>query len=277
MLRLLFYQACHVNCFTPAIGHAWRPGEAMKTSAHHGDADAPNELNAARLIEGCYADEIQIYEIDFVTLPGGDVVSSHDYESEAIARGSSLAQWIEFVVARGKRLWIDAKQNLAWFDATYGRFDVDALFSQLETQRHRMLQLHGVSLADHLWIGCQFPDLFQEIVARNEAAGNRWTLMLDMPSISNYVLQWIVPDTACCWGGRWLRERVKAQIRAADTLSFSVLAIDQSFFRSPKRLAEFVRSLDLPTDYEVVLYTFPRSVPPIDLPGLRVTMQYDFT
>ena len=237
-------------------------------SCHHGDFEAPNELAAALRVSAAFP-EIDVFEIDFVC-DGTRIVSSHDYASEAIARGSALPEWIEaIVVERGRTLWLDVKENLdiqfAW---AYGKFDAALLFTQLAEAGKKW----GLERLRHrIWVGCQEAALRRTLMKGCETNG--WHFILDMPSASAYVCQMVTPR--CCVPQ--LNAFVDRQMHATNYHQCDIISIDKDFFKGSKELKRFVAALNLRPGVIVVLNSFPRSQSPLLLEDHRIVMQYDYT
>jgi hypothetical protein len=246
-------------------------------SAHHGDYRAPNELLPALLVADRHP-EIQVFEIDFVDAGGPQkrLVSSHDYDERAIARGAELEQWIdELVVKRGRLLWLDCKQNLdLYFAWQYTKFHPRRLMRRLEAARARLAE-QGADLTRFVWIGCQDCGLRAQLLAENERLpeGKRWRFILDMPTVESYVWQRIVPH---CWRWRVYQQAYDA-FRETDYQAYDVISLDRTFFDGPSELKRFVRSLKLRPSVLVVLNSFPLRQAPVELEDHAIVMQYDYT
>lgn len=240
----------------------------MTRSCHHGDINQQNNLEAALRVADKFP-EVDIYEIDFVC-DGKRIVSSHDYNSDKIAQGSELVDWVEaIVVARRKILWIDVKQNMDFFFAwDYGTFDAVSMFTRLAEAR---LKWGSDQLNGRIWIGCQDVVLREQIVelCRSDA----WSFILDIPTISGYVAKCLTPH---CLAPK-LPTFIEKQMRHTDYHQANIISIDRSFFSGPKELKRFVVSLHLRPGVIVVLNSFPLSQQPILIEDHRIVMQYDYT
>jgi hypothetical protein len=251
-------------------------GKVPLISSHHGDYRRENNLVAAVRVAEIF-EEIDIYEIDFVSV-GKRVISSHDYEEEAIANGSPVEEWIrEFVVKRGKILWLDVKENLTLLmNCGYGKFGVRALFHRLETEWKEAANRpqNPVDIRTRIWIGCQDVSLRERLFEYNQRrCGGRWHQILDMPTTTAYILQRITPP---CFTSL-LCEYVCRESRESDYRDFDLLSVDRSFFPGRKAMKAFILSLELRPDVLVVLNSFGRNQKPIILPNHRIAMQYDYT
>jgi len=240
----------------------------LKISNHHGDLNKPNNLKATREIITQYGHEIDIYEIDFVS-SHGRIISSHDYEGEKIRSGSTLEKWIrEVVINNRKILWADIKENLPiFFSCGYGKFDTDALFNSLNDARKWVLENKDFDIQPYIWLGCQEPELHEEICHRK----GDWTVILDMPRVNNYILQYIpfIPKS-------YLRDKICQESKESSYRDYSIITIDQSFFFTRKEIKDFIKSLKLAKDTKVVINSFEKSVRPIDVDGLEIIMQYNY-
>ena len=250
----------------------------VSRSCHHGDVKRPNELEAA-LTVARQNPEIEVFEIDFVDAGGPHkrLVSSHDYNERAIARGSDLIQWLEqLVIGMNKILWIDVKQNLdLYFAWSYPKFHTRRLFRQLSqfSEKHPEIR-------QRVWIGCQDCALRASLLAHNEALPleHRWKFILDMPTVEGYVWQRLIPKWSCCGEPqRNLRQYVYEQFRETDYQNYDRISLDKDFFQGPDKVKEFVRSLKLRPDVLIILNSFSQRQPPIFLEDHTIVMQYDYT
>lgn len=243
-------------------------------SAHHGDYKSPNELTPALLIADAHP-EVQVFEIDFVDTGDAQkqIISSHDYDERAIARGSPLAQWVDALVVQRRRiLWLDCKQNLdLYFAWQYPKFHARRLFRQLEKLRTDVMP----ALAQFLWIGSQDCELRSQLLAENEKLplDKRWRFILDMPTVMSYGWLRITPH---CWQG-WVFDDAYQKFRDTDYQSYDVISLDREFFTGPSQLKRFLRSLHLRPGVLVVLNSFSLKQAPLELEEHCIVMQYDYT
>ena len=248
----------------------------LAVSNHHGDVNRPNNLNRAKKINRAHGDEIDIYEIDFVSFHG-QIVSSHDYNHEMIGEGSPLEEWIAyFVVKKRKILWIDVKENLAIYMACgFERFDCGALFTVLEAMRDRVRHQHPeLDLAHYIMIGCQERTLHHNIVSQNRRQHDkRWRVILDSPGVWSYFAQYVTPT---CLKAR-LCDHVCQEFRESNYREYDAISIDQSFFLSRRDIIAFIRSLRLPPETMIIVNSFERDVPALRLANHYIVMQYDYT
>jgi hypothetical protein len=249
--------------------------EVTLLSSHHGDYRRPNVLADALRVTDTY-EEIDIYEVDFVS-DGARIISSHDYEEEAIARGSPMEEWVrEFVVKRRKVLWLDIKENLAlFFSWGYAKFSPRLLFHKLNTEWKAAVNgAEELDIRSRVWIGCQEPGLRERLRNYNDRyCGGRWRMMYDMPDITAYILQRVTPHCM----EQWLFDYVEAQARSSEYAQFDLLSLDRAFFTGPNAMKRFLLSLELRPGTLVVLNSFSRKQEPLTLPGLTIVMQYDYT
>jgi len=241
-------------------------------SAHHGDHQRDNNLRGAIRVADVF-EEIDIYEVDFVSV-GKRLVSSHDYNEEAIANGSDVEEWIqEFAVRREKILWLDIKQNLdLYLNCGYSKFRVSLLFHKLEHERK--MYADQVDIRRRIWIGCQDGELRERIIEHNRTfCGGRWHIIWDMPTITGYILQRITPS---CFSSL-LCDFICRESRESRYQEFDIVTIDRSFFSGRKPLIRFILSLELRPDVLIVLNSFGRQTKPVVVPNHRIVMQYDYT
>jgi hypothetical protein len=245
------------------------PGGGMERSSHHGDHRRANQLEPVRLLDK--VEEIDVYEIDFVTVHGR-IISSHDYDPLSISKGSSLREWVQFIVGeRNKRLWIDAKEPPSvLLGCPTHHFDARLLFHRLEQLRKWLAQRWEKELTDYVWIGCQYQQLQEAFEEENSKVGKKWSLLLDMPSMKWYFWQQLLPLPL--YKG-WIND----EILSSDFDRYKILAIDQSYFYDLHELVEFLRLLNLASGTILILYTFTTPTPLIELEGVRIIMQYDYT
>jgi hypothetical protein len=242
----------------------------LRISNHHGDVENPNNLKAAKRVIEQHGAEIDIYEIDFVSV-GNKIISSHDYIDHKIKRGSKLSRWIDLVVVEHRRiLWIDVKENLAIFMAcAYGKFNADALFSSLDRSRRRIMRDFGFDILHYIWIGCQDLDLRSYI----HRTSGEWRVIMDMPSVTNYIWQYATLGLA----KGWLCRKVCQEFKESDYKDYDVVTIDQSFFFTRKDIKKFIMSLDLDPSIPIVINSFDRDVKPIKIRNHHIIMQYNYT
>ena len=243
------------------------PQQQPRLSAHHGDFLKPNQLAPAMRVADAHP-EIDVFEIDFVD-SGAAIVSAHDYDARAIGLGSALAEWIdEFAVRRRRVLWIDVKQNIDLYcDWAHGGFSTARLFAALEDARVRTPDLDT-----RVWLGCQDEALRDELLAYCRA--HRWRFILDMPLVSGYVAQRLVPR--CAWP--CARSAVQAEMRDSELYAgHRLVSLDREFFAGPTELKRFVRELELQADTLLVLNSFDRRQARIEVEDVAIVMQYDYT
>lgn len=264
------------------------PQHRLLISNHHGDVNAPNELEAAKRVELTHGHEIDIYEIDFVSYYGR-IVSAHDYDIDKIARGSDLHEWIDFVVVqRRKVLWLDVKENLDIYLACgFAKFDAQALFDTLAYKRAQVLNQHRerdgdggskkpLDIANYIIIGCQESELRADLVFRNrlQQHGFRWHMILDAPDVWSYVLQYLCPALL----KPYLRDFVCNEFQQnSEYHHYGVISVDQSFFASRRDITAFIESLRLAPNTLVIINSFARDVAPIAIANHYIIMQYDYT
>lgn len=238
-------------------------------SCHHGDINHQNNLGAAEALIERFP-EIDVFEIDFISL-SDEIISSHDYDINVICHGSRLEEWVASVVIKSKKiLWLDVKENLGIYCACqFERFDYKLLFRKLKKIREST----GMDITPYVWIGCQDVTLRHKIFKRNKRLTQPWQLMLDMPTVSGYVAQRLMPQWARCY----LRDWVCDDFRETPYEHFAVLSIDQSFFLTRDEIKQFIKSLKVSPQTIIVVNSFSRDVRPLKVNNCRVVMQYDYT
>lgn len=243
-----------------------------KISAHHGHVDYPNNLSHAVAVIEEYR-EIDIVEIDFVSF-GDDIVSSHDYDIDIISFGSVLQDWIESIVVEHRKiLWIDIKENLfIYLNWMYNTFNVPLLLRKLQLIRRIIYKDRGCDITPYVWIGCQDGDLLNHIIRENDTMKHPWKIMLDMPTVSSYIYQHISPP---CFS-RLLEDMVIDEFKNKPVRQYDIIAIDQSFFNTMTSLIQFIKSLNLRPETNVILYTFKERVDAPRIKNINIIMQYDY-
>lgn len=243
----------------------------VRISAHHGLLSRPNELKAAKRL--CQQrKEIDCLEIDFVTFRG-EIISSHDYDEQTIARGSPLGEWLEYVATHQLVLWIDVKQNeWFYFNGMYGTFDVHLFFQALREARRFIWKEYQVNITHYVWIGCQNCLLREALQEANGKLKNPWQLVLDLPFVKSYVYKALLPTCMASTLARLAEE----EILNSPYKRFPIISIDRDFFSDEETLIDFLRELRLKRGTRVILNSFPRSVKPIEVNGLDIVMQYDY-
>jgi hypothetical protein len=248
--------------------HRHNKDQQLKISNHHGNLKNQNNLKDTKAIIERYGGEIDIYEVDFVH-DRGKIISSHDYEEGKIAMGSSLRRWIKLIIIQNQKvLWIDVKENLAIFiSCGYGKFSTSALYDTLNGERKKIMDRGGIDIKPYIWIGCQEPDLHEDLFHARDG----WTVILDMPRVTNYILQYIP-----CIPKSYLRDKVCDESRHSDYRNYDVITIDQSFFFSVGEIKKFIWSLKLDSNTKIVINSFERSVEPIEMKNHYIIMQYNY-
>lgn len=255
-----------------------RHGPRFKISNHHGDVNAPNQLEQAKAVHQKYGHEIDIYEVDFVSFHD-TIVSAHDYDLDKVALGSTLEEWIAyFVLEQRKVLWLDVKENLAIYVHACGfaQFNCPALFAILEQQRDALQRVDPtLDLVNHIILGCQEDNLHARL--KQACGGNPlhqpWHMILDAPTVWSYVLQYVTPE---CLKPR-LRDTICEEFKHSTYREYSVISIDQSFFADREDIVQFIKELKVDTRMMIILNSFPRHYEPIVIPGYYIVMQYDYT
>lgn len=245
---------------------------ALKISAHHGHIDYPNNLKRALdVIDKNNTPDI--IEIDFVSF-GDSIISSHDYDIDVINCGNILEDWImEMVVHRGKILWIDVKENLfIHFNCMYSKFDVPLLFRILQLVRRSVFQDKKLNITPFIWIGCQDKDLFNSLIQENDTMKHPWKMILDMPTVSSYIYQYLTPN---CFN-HLLEDMVIEEFRNKPVRQYDVIAIDQSFFYSLSSMTKFIKTLKLRPDTHVILNSFSNHEEAPVIKNINIIMQYDY-
>ena len=240
-------------------------------SCHHGDSEAQNNLIAARGIIQRHP-EINIMEIDFV-LYGKELISSHDYTSDGIIKGSSLIEWIELVIIQhGRMLWVDLKPQelgLGTFFESWSTAKEEArvLFDLLREARSRYV----IDIKDYVMVTSQDPAITKEIERGNS---DGWRIVADIPHLKSYIWQYILPIGMHEGLNDWVFEEF---VHHYDFSRHSVVAIDKTFFgHSLKRVFSFIRRTNIREGTTIILYTFKRGDPVVRSSRYHIVMQYDF-
>src|SRR5688572_13869861 len=104
--------------------------KSINRSAHHGYINYENQL-APTLELFANHPHIGLVEIDFIH-HHGEFISSHDYDEENIALGSTLEQWMEHIIRLNKMLWVDIKDTtLSILSSQFSEFDVKCFYKHL--------------------------------------------------------------------------------------------------------------------------------------------------
>lgn len=246
-----------------------------KYSCHHGDVKRQNNLSAARRVEKKYGRDIGIYEIDFLS-NHGEIISSHDYNMQAINNGRRLGEWVQFVVIKCRKiLWMDVKENYKFMmQCGFEQFDTAELFSTLKALREWHREKDKIDIRDYIWIGCQERSLHADIVRRNVLP--KWSMILDMPTVMTYVLFEVTFHTLR--GSSLLLERIHKEFQEYPNKNdYTIVTLDRTFFSSPKQMIEFIETLHLPPETTILVNSFDQSTPPLRLEGHNIITQYDYT
>jgi hypothetical protein len=274
-----------------------RENTRYSISCHHGDVSQPNNLEQAKKVYHNKGYEIDIYEVDFVCFCGR-IVSAHDYDRQQISSGSSLEEWIDFfVVQKRKILWLDIKENITLVSGGcgYEKFDYRALFDVLEAKRQEVMRRFiddggdvdelfidnsksvtglypPLDIANYIVIGCQDAELHKKIANKSRQHKKRWRLILDSPDVWAYVLQYLCPGFLA----PYLCDYVCEQFRQTKYRHYGMISIDQSFFSSRSKLIDFIKSLKLSPNTMVIVNSYDRTVPPLQIENHYIVMQYDY-
>ena len=244
----------------------------LVTCAHHGCYGQENNLEAARLVLKQNR-EIGLMEIDFVEY-GGQFVSSHDHTPHSCANGSTLAQWVEFLCVRKRRLlYMDLKAQYglwSWWQPQH-KFNLAALLQELNRLREYYMssrRKHPVDITRLIWIASQDPDVAQQLLLH--CHGTPWIPIADIPYMSAYVKRAVTPS--CMWPA--VNQTVLGEMLHTQ-YPLQIAAIDCSFLAGTS-FEKFVRDAGIQPGATLIPYAFERTQRPIELEGYTVIMVYNY-
>jgi len=240
-----------------------------KISAHHGCIDCENELEPTiELLNRC--PEINMVEIDFVYV-NEKFISSHDYETESISRGSEMSVWFDRVLVLGKMIWIDIKEsNWSILSDKFGKFDIDKFYLELEAQRAKLLR-QDIQLERYVIISCQYDSVKDRLFAVNN---HRYLLAHDLPFIGSYVAQVVAPSFLDQQLNSIVRESMENFINYLVCDQPFVVCLDMTFFNSSTDIMDFINKTKASI---IIIYSMELSNPLfIDNCDKHVLYQYNY-
>lgn len=226
-------------------------------SAHHGYINYENQLTPAlKLFER--EPDIGIIEIDFIYHNGG-FISSHDYSNENIAKGSSLEQWIDYIIYNEKILWIDIKDcPLASISNDFSIFNTDAFYNYLDRVKIRF-----PNLKNYILIGCQYEYVYQQLLMKNTG----YTLIHDMPQDYAYLLDTFLPLFII---KSYVQEKIMEDLQGKT----GIVCLDRTFFDDVNDLNNFISKL---SQKIIIVYSYnlyERNLPKVD--GKHIIHQFNY-
>lgn len=216
-----------------------------------------------------------------------DVISSHDYTITSVSQGSTLFDWIHFVIYIERRvLWLDVKENQVYTHSMcHGyteKFNVALFFETLDRCR-KFFQLardgasvsaDPIDISQYILIGCQDAELAQTLRRYNTGP---YHMIMDLPRANYYVWQTVLPSFLQQW---FLNGAVQDSINKTDFREIGPgdwVALDMSFFETHEELREFIIQSPIPRDCHLIIYTAKGRDIPIEIEGYHIIMQYDYT
>jgi hypothetical protein len=217
-------------------------------SCHHGHCQKENQLDAVKTITKHY----DMIEIDFVYF-NNQYISSHDYDVDTIKNGSTLEEWIEYIILHNKILWIDLKDtNLNIF--TYStQLNIPHLINILD-----LLSLKYQNLKQHIILGCQFTNGYKQLL--NEQ--HDYVVINDLPKDYMYALKYILPLT-------FVNMLTKYVIQNDS----NIVAIDKSYFNTLEVLQQFI---DDCTSSIIIIYNFEEGNITPESVDKHIIIQYNY-
>lgn len=227
-------------------------------SAHHGCINHENQLAPTLELFAKYP-EVGLVEIDFIHY-NGKFISSHDYEEESIALGSTLEQWIEHIISLDKMLWVDIKDTtLSIISSQFSEFDVACFYKHLIE-----LEIKFPTIKKHILLSCQYMNTYENLVKLNPG----YTIIYDMPKDYSYVLDRGLPLS-------FIKDIVHyatlCHLEGVD----DIVCIDKSFFVDADELSKFIQQL---TSKVIIVYSYElneTNLPIVN--GKHIIYQYNYT
>lgn len=244
--------------------------QQVRLSCHHGHALYPNNLEETRRIIRQHG-EIEIFEIDFISVDD-QFISSHDYTEEGVQNGSSLAEWVAYLVVQERRtLFIDVKARLSFSTVILCGAKFQSFLFFRELARLRKCYRKQLDIGERIWIGCQDGDLREELMQVNESQklSERWQFITDCPRTYSYLAQMLLPQ----WLSNWFMQTYYGNY---DYSADDLVALDRSFFASNAELEEFIERSKIRHDATLMLYSYVRSEQVPQTEHCRLIIQYDY-
>ena len=250
-----------------------------KIACHHGDYHHQNNLKYGEKILKKYDNEIDLMEIDFIFYePCNNFVSSHDYTTNSILRGSFIKDWIELVIHRYKKiLWIDLKPHLDIMSLislqNHYPYEAYIFFNVLNEIRAHYLRHHnGFDIKEYILITSQDMSFKDELLMINTY---KWDIIMDIPYLPHYLWQSILPnDTQYI-----LNNYVYNYFSSYDFSQCSFISIDLTFFNNNvDKVKHFIKNNRTIREDKtfIILYNFQRYTKPIHMHNYRIITMYDY-
>ena len=224
-------------------------------SCHHGLTNFHNELiPTIELLKK--NNEIDIIEIDFVYY-NHTFISSHDYNNQMIKKGHSIREWITHIIDLNKILWIDLKDcTLSIFFNHTSQCNVIELFKELNN-----IELTYKNLKNHIIIGCQYVNIYKQLLLYNTG----FTIIQDLPHDQSYIIDQMIPF-------KNIVGYMTFDIIKTIPIDNSIIAIDKSFF-DDKQLLDIINNINCDT---IIIYNYKyNDILPI-FNNKHIIYQYDY-
>jgi hypothetical protein len=203
-----------------------------KLSAHHGCCSKPNNLILTLdLLER--HPEIDMVEIDFIC-HHQNYISAHDYDDDTINHGSTLEEWVKYMMVCKKILWIDLKDHpISLISSTLSKLDIDILNQKLQSLLNQYPDMR-----EYVIVSCQY---------RHINLSNCPCLVIrDLPWDRYYLIKAVVPDI-------FINQMMESQMtELIDECDTDAIALDASYF-SYLQLQRFLNHLSAKI---VILYNY---------------------